>query len=153
MFIFNNVHNNCRWLLFYNVYSCQIVLLLHGRSLSGARGGAKPPIMILLETREGGVKPPPQCMETFQYMNTLTFASNHSSCRVYFITLCLAFHELHHTLFSPPMNWNQTPPMCYSYNDPHYGQILNLLLYNIHYCQIVILVYCPLLSDCVRTCV
>jgi len=35
-------------------------------------------IMIyILGARRGGAKPPPLCMETFQYLNTLAFASSH----------------------------------------------------------------------------
>jgi len=67
----------------------------HGQSFSGAKGGGlSPSMMISLGAR--GAKPPP-CMETFQYLNTLAFAFNHSASIIESISF--------HSLFSPPMNW------------------------------------------------
>jgi len=44
-------------------------------------------------------------METFQYLNTLAFASNHSAGRVYILSSFFQPpHELDHPLYSPPMN-------------------------------------------------
>jgi len=73
----------------------------HGRSLSGARG-AKPHDDFI----RGKVGLCPPCMETFQYLNTLAFVSNHSAGRVYILSSFVSPHphELDHLMFSPPMN-------------------------------------------------
>jgi len=62
----------------------------HGQSLSGSRRGGYTPMMILLGAK--GAKP---CIEAFQYLNTIAFASNRSAAEPIF----------YHPLFSPPMNW------------------------------------------------
>jgi len=51
-----------------------------------------------------GAKPPPSpFMETFQYLNTLAFASNHIAPEesIFYQPLFSPPHELDHPLFSP----------------------------------------------------
>jgi len=42
--------------------------------------------MMILLVAKGGANPTPPRMETFQYLNTLAFASNHSAGKVYLLS-------------------------------------------------------------------
>jgi len=105
---------SCNWRIFrssvLNIpFPALWIVTSMGRVYQGL-GGAKPTHDNFTGAGLGGLSPP--CMETFQYLNTLAFASNHSTGIVNILSnFVLPPHELDHPLFSPPMNWNQTPPM------------------------------------------